>query len=935
MGTGRISEQRNVVREAAAGYEMEGRGGQLTLAEAVEAIKAKLEIDASLKGKAAVQAAREALFDRGTLREQVLLLCRELDIGFVDGEPAPSSGGNAPACASPTASCQECVRLREECAKLRSDNLSLREAAASAATPLVPQAQQHATPTRGLAGAGVAISFNSPRVSELRATVRAALADGRYPEAMAACTEAVKLAPNDVSLRLQRARAQAELGDYVGALDDATLCTSAEPEMWRAWKIQAEAHMQLLHFEQAAAAYQLAQQTVPPAYQQAQSTELAKGYNNAILMRHQLANQAAHRTPVKDEKVTAATRRRRSSTIAHSGPGPKVMNEIRKMQTDVGDGSAVFDMKIENPLIASMVETPRDRGQTVATIDLDAYDNLTKRCSIRRTYRICEPCRPLSVPGECGFVGGFERGEMSAGQEAAGVELLATAAGEVYVRLDSQVLADSDRMYAVQGSMTFELPAFDETARDFTRAYVAGSSDMLFLSPEIGMHEPLSIPCSISATGSVNQDVTEQAVDQFGEFLATSIRAIGDQTKETGTARIGLPSEALIQRIIANLTVTPGMQCLLDNGLSPAIFQNKYIVVIASGQIRVITYGFVGEPVTGDRPDRKATPYCLIIISGDLTQIAPDACLSGMYAVRSTLHVDIDAVIAEDFADRQHLQACIQSGDWPGFLTGQGLGWLQVAYPRLDGSVDREEPDHVPLPCLEVFPLVVNRENGLPLPLQDERPKACLKDVKLRMFGLSGSLSTGNVTLTDQRLIWIPDKARRRRRSSVTLSMSHADVGPLSLPLVRLGNIAFNSRRISFCCRPLDMSKASGQYSWAVGGIPMQIEMGRQSVRTEAFYWLLRQTVDLTLRLEASFEPRFVAEDLLAEQCGAAIRTDNAGAIARQWKHAAEEAEASASHQSSLTPSQIDVGEQLLGEARHAIIELQQDICTSHRHSFR
>ena len=131
------------------------------------------------------------------------------------------------------------------------------------------------------------------------------------------------------------------------------------------------------------------------------------------------------------------------------------------------------------------------------------------------------------------------------------------------------------------------------------------------------------------------------------------------------------------------------------------------------------------------------------------------------------------------------------------------------------------------------------------------------------------------------------------------------------------------------------MSKASGQYSWAVGGIPMQIEMGRQSVRTEAFYWLLRQTVDLTLRLEASFEPRFVAEDLLAEQCGAAIRTDNAGAIARQWKHAAEEAEASASHQSSLTPSQIDVGEQLLGEARHAIIELQQDICTSHRHSFR
>ena len=115
----------------------------------------------------------------------------------------------------------------------------------------------------------------------------------------------------------------------------------------------------------------------------------------------------------------------------------------------------------------------------------------------------------------------------------------------------------------------------------------------------------------------------------------------------------------------------------------------------------------------------------------------------------------------------------------------------------------------------------------------------------------------------------------------------------------------------------------------------MHIEMGRQSARTEAFYWLLRQSVDLKLRLEASFEPRFVAEDLLAEQCSAAIRSDNAGAITRQWKHVAEEAEASVSHQSSLTPSQTNFGEQLLVEARHAIIALQRDICTSRRHSFR
>lgn len=95
------------------------------------------------------------------------------------------------------------------------------------------------------------------------------------------------------------------------------------------------------------------------------------------------------------------------------------------------------------------------------------------------------------------------------------------------------------------------------------------------------------------------------------------------------------------------------------------------------------------------------------------------------------------------------------------------------------------------------------------------------------------------------------------------------------------------------------------------------------------------QVVDLTLRLQPSYEPKFVAEDLLAEQCATAIRSDsNASAIARQWKHAAEEAEASASPESSLTPSQMDVGD-LLPEARQAVMELRDDICEKHRLTFR
>ena len=35
-------------------------------------------------------------------------------------------------------------------------------------------------------------------------------------------------------------------------------------------------------------------------------------------------------------------------------------------------------------------------------------------------------------------------------------------------------------------------------------------------------------------------------------------------------------------------------------------------------QVRVATYAFVGEPVLGDRPDRKHTPFMLKILTPDL-----------------------------------------------------------------------------------------------------------------------------------------------------------------------------------------------------------------------------------------------------------------------------------------------------------------------------
>ena len=431
-----------------------------SLADAVEQIKFRLGVDPALKGKAAVVAARAAILEQGTLKEQVAMLCRELDIEY-----GQDGGGTAAAAAA----------LRDECARLRGENEELR--AAALGQQRAQPAPQQATPSRE-GGGGVAISFAGPKVQELREKAKKLATDGKYAAAVEVCTEGLKLAPQDGAVRLQRARACFSVGDHSAALDDATICTNADPSAWRAWKLQADAHMQLSHYEQAANAFQLAQRTLPPQFARGQSTELAKKYNSAVLMHQQQSSQGP-RTPAKGDPEGDAQmkKKRRSSAYAHSGPGPKVMEEIRKMQTDVGDGSKLFDTKIDNPLLRSMeMATPRDTA--VEAEHVDTYDSLTKRSSISRSYRICEPCRPTHSPGVAITVG---HSEMSVGMEATGVELLTLPGGDVYVRLESQILADSERMYDVKGQMSVDCPAFHETARDFTRAYVSGSGDMLFL----------------------------------------------------------------------------------------------------------------------------------------------------------------------------------------------------------------------------------------------------------------------------------------------------------------------------------------------------------------------------------------------------------------------------------------------------------------------
>eukprot|EP01048_Picozoa_sp_COSAG05_P006021 COSAG05_NODE_374_length_10669_cov_71.040587_5_plen_178_part_00 len=98
------------------------------------------------------------------------------------------------------------------------------------------------------------------------------------------------------------------------------------------------------------------------------------------------------------------------------------------------------------------------------------------------------------------------------------------------------------------------------------------------------------------------------------------------------------------------------MQLLLDCGVSPAMFQNKFVVMVAgSGDVRVATYGFIGEPARGDRPDRKSTPFVLRLLTGNLcesldTSTGADNAPTEQvhYAVQRTNAEMVDEVISTD-----------------------------------------------------------------------------------------------------------------------------------------------------------------------------------------------------------------------------------------------------------------------------------------------
>lgn len=83
----------------------------------------------------------------------------------------------------------------------------------------------------------------------------------------------------------------------------------------------------------------------------------------------------------------------------------------------------------------------------------------------------------------------------------------------------------------------------------------------------------------------------------------------------------------LARRVAAHVSVGPSMQVALQNGLPPALWQPTFLLCVGGRQVRVMTFAFVGEPVGGDRPDGKYTPFVLRLVTEDLLPGAQKAAM--------------------------------------------------------------------------------------------------------------------------------------------------------------------------------------------------------------------------------------------------------------------------------------------------------------------
>lgn len=165
--------------------------------------------------------------------------------------------------------------------------------------------------------------------------------------------------------------------------------------------------------------------------------------------------------------------------------------------------------------------------------------------------------------------------------------------------------------------------AWEEVMRDFSRSLTGGGVYM------IGQQRLYPLRgSSNSSTGKVGPEACNEAMRMVSDAIRDEILLQGESLNVAGQPASSTPKvdpvvlHELALQVAAHVSVGPGVEVVMGRGLPPNLWQPLFVICIGDSQVRVLTFAFIGGPVTGDRPDRKRTPFCLRIGTGDLARAA-------------------------------------------------------------------------------------------------------------------------------------------------------------------------------------------------------------------------------------------------------------------------------------------------------------------------
>lgn len=230
--------------------------------------------------------------------------------------------------------------------------------------------------------------------------------------------------------------------------------------------------------------------------------------------------------------------------------------------------------------------------------------------------------------------------------------------------------------------------AWAECLRDLKRTLEGGS---VFV---VGRRKRYTVRDPAKAQGDVSREACEEAFEELVrcigfELLAQSSEAVssGGCCRAVGCVRpeghdgpcvdneleelsqFRAPSKEeqdrlrdLVRRVAAHVSVAPGIQAVLAHALPPALWQPTFVICVGHGEVRVLTLAFVGNPVSGDRPTCKRTPFLLKVLTGDLASANPGP-MAANYAVHAATASKL-STLAHLASLEAKLFSAMEDGGW-------------------------------------------------------------------------------------------------------------------------------------------------------------------------------------------------------------------------------------------------------------------------------